>query len=160
MNIAHETREILADLGFSSLREARGRADYLHLVKHERAIGQMDLRNMLTVVPEVLIKEPVYLEANFDIDDKLIKEFKNKAVQQHQARVKLVVKRKLDNRNKTVGGQFAIDIERMLQHELSDKHLSTMPIVYTDDRGRTLIKPEMPARPYTWICWPVLRCLL
>ncbi|MCV6576918.1 MAG: glutamate synthase-related protein [Cohaesibacter sp.] len=143
MNIAHETREILAHLGFSSLREARGRADYLHLVKHERAIGQMDLRAMLSVVPEVIIKEPVYLEANFDIDDRLLKEFKNKAVQQHQSRVKLVVKRKLDNRNKTVGGQFSIDIERMLQHELSDRHISTMPIVYTDDRGRNLIKPEM-----------------
>jgi glutamate synthase (NADPH/NADH) large chain len=143
MNIAHETREILSDLGFTSLREARGRADYLHLVKHERAIGQMDLRNMLTVVPEVFVKEPVYLEANFDIDDRILREFKNKAVQQHQTKAKIVVKRKLDNRNKTVGGQFAIDVERMLQHELSDKHLSTMPMVYTDDRGRNLLKPEM-----------------
>lgn len=142
MNIAHEAREILAELGFKSMREARGRSDYLHLVKHERSIGQMDLRNMLQVVEEVHIKEPVYLEANFSVDDKLLKEFKNAAVQRHQKCVKLEYKKKLDNRNKTVGGQFAIDIERMLQHELSDKHLDSMPMVYTDDRGRKLIKPE------------------
>ncbi|WP_373236488.1 glutamate synthase-related protein [Cohaesibacter celericrescens] len=142
MNIAHEAREILASLGFKSMREARGRSDYLHLVKHKRSIGQMDLRNMLKVVEEVHIKEPVYLEANFEIDDKLLKQFKNEAVQRHQRRAKLVVSRKLDNRHKTVGGQFAIDIERMLQHELSERHLNSMPMVYTDDRGRNLIKPE------------------
>ncbi len=142
MNIAHEAREILADLGFASLRDARGRSDYLHLVKHKRSIGQMDLRNMLRVVPEVKIKEPVYLEANFSVDDKLLRDFKNAAVQRHQKQVKLVYSKKLDNRNKTVGGQFAIDIERMLQHELSDKHLNSMPMVYSDDRGRKLIKPE------------------
>ncbi len=142
LNIAHEVREILADLGFRSLKEARGRADYLHLVKHPSAIGQMDLRRMLQVVHEVKVKEPVYLEAHFDIDDQLLKDFKNQAVQRHQSRIKLVVEKKLDNRNKTVGGQLAIDIERMLQHELSEKHLASMPIIYTDDRGRKLIKPE------------------
>ena len=143
MNLAHEAREILASLGFASMKEARGRSDYLHLVKHERAIGQMDLRNMLRVVEEVKIKEPVYLEANFEVDDWLLKEFKNHAVQRHQRKVKLIYKKKLDNRNKTVGGQLAIDIERMLQHELSDKHLDSMPMVYRDDRGRRLIKPEL-----------------
>ena len=143
MNIAHETREILASLGFRSLKEARGRSDYLHLVKHPSAIGQMDLRNMLKRVREVKIKEPVYLEANFEIDDELLREFKNRAVQRQQPRVKIVVGKKLDNRNKTVGGQFAIDIERMLQHELSEKNISSMPMVYTDDRGRNLLKPEL-----------------
>ena len=143
INLAHEVREILASLGFKSLKEARGRSDYLHLVKHPSAIGQMDLRNMLKVVPEVHVKEPVYLEANFDIDDQLVKEFKNQAVQRHLSRVKIIVEKKLDNRNKTVGGQFAIDIERMLQHELSEKHIASMPMVYTDDRGRNLIKPEL-----------------
>ena len=72
---------------------------------------------MLTVVEEVHIKEPVYLEANFEIDNMLLKEFRNQAIQRHQRSAKLVVTRKLDNRHKTVGGQFAIDIERMLQHE-------------------------------------------
>ncbi|WP_172891542.1 glutamate synthase-related protein [Cohaesibacter sp. ES.047] len=143
LNIAHEAREILASLGFKSMREARGRSDYLHLVKHPRAIGQMDLRKMLTVVEEVHIKEPVYLEANFEIDDMLLKEFRNQAIQRHQRSAKLVVARKLDNRHKTVGGQLAIDIERMLQHEISEKHVKSMPMVYTDDRGRNLIKPEL-----------------
>ncbi len=100
LNIAHECREILASLGFKSMREARGRSDYLHLVKHPSAIGQMNLRNMLQVVKEVHIKEPVYLEANFEIDDIMLKEFKNKAVQRHHRRVKIVIDKKLDNRNK------------------------------------------------------------
>ncbi|WP_321338334.1 glutamate synthase-related protein [Breoghania sp.] len=142
LNIAHEAREIIASLGFRSMREARGRSDYLHLVKHPSAIGQMDLRKMLQVVPEVHVNEPVYLEANFDVDNQLLKQFKNEAVQRHQRRAKLVVSKRLDNRNKTVGGQLAIDIERMLQHELSDRLLDSMPMVYTDDRGRKLIKPE------------------
>ncbi len=142
MNIAHECREILANLGFKSMREARGRSDYLHLIKHPSAIGQMDLRKMLKLVKEVHIKEPVYLEAHYEIDDMLLKDFKNKAVQRHHRNAKLVVEKKLDNRNKTVGGQFAIDIERMLQHEISEKHVKSMPMVYTDDRGRNMLKPE------------------
>ncbi|MEL7529645.1 MAG: FMN-binding glutamate synthase family protein, partial [Pseudomonadota bacterium] len=34
LNIAHETRELLAALGLPSLSEARGRADLLHLIDH------------------------------------------------------------------------------------------------------------------------------
>ena len=142
MNIAHETREILAALGFVSLREARGRSDYLHLLKHERSIGQLDLRNMLKVVEEVHIKDPIYLEAHFDVDDRLLKEFKSQVVQRQQHSAVLCEGIKLTNRDKTIGGQLSIDIERMLQHELSEKQIASMPMLYTDDRGRRLIKPE------------------
>ncbi|WP_068315410.1 glutamate synthase-related protein [Polycladidibacter hongkongensis] len=142
INIAHEVREILARLGFKSLQEARGRADYLHLVAHERSIGQLDLRQMLTCVPEVKINQPVYLEANFDVDDELLKEFRKQVIQRQQTEAVLSKGIKLNNRNKTVGGQLAIDIERTLQYELSDKQANCLPMVYTDDRGRRLIKPE------------------
>lgn len=62
MNIAHETREILAGLGLRSLREARGRSDLLHLLDHPASVGQLDLRAMLAVVEEVKIDNPVYME--------------------------------------------------------------------------------------------------
>jgi glutamate synthase (NADPH/NADH) large chain len=61
MNIAHETREILAALGLRSLREARGRSDFLHLLDHPASVGQLDLRAMLAVVKEVEVANPVYM---------------------------------------------------------------------------------------------------
>lgn len=48
----------------------------------------------------------------------------------------------LNNRNKSVGGQLAIDIERMLNHQLSSEQLQAMPAVMTDDRGRRYLAPE------------------
>ncbi len=69
MNIAHETRELLAALGLPSLRAARGRSDLLHLLDHPSGIGQLDLRAMLAVIPEVHIANPVYMEADYSIDD-------------------------------------------------------------------------------------------
>ncbi|WP_257098553.1 glutamate synthase-related protein [Pseudovibrio flavus] len=142
MNMAHEVREILARLGFKSLQEARGRSDYLHLLAHEKIIGQLDLRKMLAFVPEVKIKKPVYLEANFEIDDQLLIEFRKQVLQRQQETAVLSTDIKLNNRHKTVGGQLAIDIERMLQYELSEKQVACLPMVYTDDRGRRLVKPE------------------
>ena len=51
-NISHEVREIFAELGLKSLREARGRSDLLHLINDPRAVGQMDLSRMLAYFEE------------------------------------------------------------------------------------------------------------
>ncbi|WP_310618896.1 glutamate synthase-related protein [Flexibacterium corallicola] len=142
INIAHEVREILGRLGLKSLREARGRSDYLHLIDHERTIGQLDLRQMLTYVEEVTVDKPVYLEANFEHDDRLLAKFRQLVLQRQQEKAVLCKDIKLNNRNKTVGGQLAIDIERTLQYELSEKQVACLPMVYTDDRGRRLMRPE------------------
>ena len=74
INVAHEVRDILAALGLKSLREARGRTDLLQLLAHQNQVGQIDMHRMLAVLPERPIAEPVYLEANFSVDDALLEE--------------------------------------------------------------------------------------
>ena len=145
MNVAHEVREILARIGLPSLRAARGRADLLHLIEHPREVGQLDLRAMLAVVPEVKVEHPVYLEKDFALDDSWLPSLRQALISNEAERIELgresgssVV---LNNRCKSVGGQLAIDIERMLNHELGAEQLATMPAVLVDDRGRHFLRP-------------------
>ena len=137
LNLAHEVREILATLGLRSLAEARGRAHMLHLMDHPAAVGDLDLRDMLAEVPEVRVEDPVYLEKNFDVDDALLTQMKAQVLDQGQAQVTLRPNQPLTNRNKTVGGQLAIDIERMLNHELD----SLPRAAARDDRGHAFLRP-------------------
>ncbi|ADO44133.1 glutamate synthase-related protein [Ketogulonicigenium vulgare] len=135
LNIAHEVREILANLGLSSLAEARGRADLLHLLDHPASVGQLNLRAMLTVVPEKRIKDPIYLERDYAVDDLLLDQMKA-AFQRGDRQIVLRPNLPLGNRNKSVGGQLAIDIERMLNHQNAD-----LP-AFKDDRGRRYLDAD------------------
>ncbi|WP_416260924.1 glutamate synthase-related protein [Gibbsiella quercinecans] len=141
MNVAHEVREILAWLGLRSLREARGRADLLHLMDHPREVGQLDLRAMLTVVPEVKIAHPVYLEKDFHLDESWVAPLRSALVEQGLTDLELGQGITLNNRYKSVGGQLAIDIERLLNHQLDHTQLANMPAVLFDDRGRHYLHP-------------------
>jgi glutamate synthase (NADPH/NADH) large chain len=137
MNIAHEAREVLAGLGLHSLKEARGRSDLLHLMDHPSTVGEMDLRAMLQVTAEKFVEEPVYLEAEYEIDEALIKDIRHAIFEEKRANVVLGGDGiKLNNRHKTVGGRVAIDLERMLQHELDADALEAVPAVRKDARGR------------------------
>ncbi|MEM7296443.1 MAG: FMN-binding glutamate synthase family protein, partial [Pseudomonadota bacterium] len=118
LNIAHEVREILASLGLKSLDEARGRADLLHLLDHPSSVGRLNLRAMLTAVPENRVAQPIYLERDFSVDDVLIDQVRARLLDAEERAIELRPNKPLNNRNKTVGGQLAIDIERMLNHEL------------------------------------------
>ncbi|MBN00710.1 MAG: glutamate synthase large subunit [Planctomycetaceae bacterium] len=139
LNVAHEVREILASLGLRSLEEARGRADLLHLLDHPSSVGQLNLRNMLSRVPENEVIDPVYLERNFSIDDELIKQVRQEIIEGNKQRVDLRLSKPLSNRNKTVGGQLAIDIERILNHELK-----TLPAAAEQEhRGRRFLSPDV-----------------
>ncbi|NRB03501.1 MAG: glutamate synthase large subunit, partial [Rhodobacteraceae bacterium] len=132
LNIAHEVREILANLGLKSLDEARGRADLLHLLDHPSSVGQLNLREMLTHVPEIKVENPIYLERDFEVDDALLEQVKSRLINGTETKIELRPNAPLNNRNKTVGGQLAIDIERMLNHELTE-----MPAAaFQDKRGR------------------------
>ncbi len=142
LNLSHETREILAEIGMKSLREARGRSDLLHLFDHPRNIGQLDLRKMLTVVPEKIVETPVYLEANYDIDDGFLVEFKKAIISHGQEAIEIGNNVKLNNRNKSVGGQLAIDVERLLNHELNESQIKSSAAISTDIRGRSFLKPD------------------
>lgn len=142
INVAQEVREFLARLGLRSLREARGRSDLLHLMDHPLEVGKLDLRAMLTVVPEQKIAKPVYLEKDFELDDGWVNELKTQLVGAASREIALGAGITLNNRNKSVGGQLAIDIERMLNHELAKEQLAALPAVLKDDRGRHYLAPR------------------
>lgn len=143
MNLAHEVREILAVLGYRSLREIRGKTGLLHLINHKSMVGRLDLTRLLVQVNEVKVEKPIYLEADFSIDDAIIKRFKADIIDGNKQQ--LIIEGddfKLNNRNKTVGGQTAIDIERMLAYELSDEQVTASKIIYTNHHGRRYLAPD------------------
>jgi len=149
MNLAHEVREILAVLGYKSLAEIRGQTDLLHLIEHPSLIGQVDLTKMLAYADVVKIAKPIYLEANFGIDDKIIAKVKAELIDKGQTQVVIEGGEfKLNNRHKTVGGQAAIDIERMLAYQLSDEQLAKTKPVYLNlgkghrAEGRRYLAPD------------------
>ncbi|MEO1475449.1 MAG: glutamate synthase-related protein, partial [Pseudomonadota bacterium] len=134
LNLSHEVREILASIGLKSLDEARGRADLLHLLDHPSSVGQLNLRSMLVHVPEKRVENPTYLERDYAVDEKFIKTVRDRLINRKQSHTKLGRGIVLNNRNKSVGGQLSVDIERMLNYELED--VSDYPAVLEDDRGR------------------------
>lgn len=142
LNIAHETREILADLGLTSLREARGRADLLHLINHSSQVGQLDLRAMLSRAEEIRVEDPVYLEKDFQHDDRFVETLRRDLFDNNLNIVHLRPNAKLNNCNKTVAGQLAIDIERMLNHQLEEVELQRTGAVMTDCRGRKFLDAD------------------
>ena len=136
LNIAHETRELLARLGLRSLRDARGRSDLLHLLDHPSSVGALDLRAMLTVVPEVRVEDPVYLEKDYALDDAWVEALRVALVDEQRTRIDLGEGVRLTNSNKSVGAQLAVDIERMLNHE----DLGAVAAALTDERGRRWLR--------------------
>ncbi len=142
LNVAHEVREILARLGLRSLREARGRADMLHLMDHPLEVGCLDLRAMLTVVPEVHIASPVYLEKDFTLDSAWGETLQQQLVNEARSEILLGNGITLNNRHKSVGGQLAIDIERLLNHQLDAATRDGLSAVLGDDRGRHYLAPH------------------
>ena len=132
LNICHEVREILASLGFCSLDDARGRSDLLHLLDHPSAVGKLNLRKMLTRVAEPNIENPIYIERDYSIDDQFSDEVKRYLTDPTMNNLTLKPTAKLNNRNKSVGGQLSLDIERLLNYQLNDGESCS----YRDPRGR------------------------
>tara|TARA_B100001057_G_scaffold216046_1_gene216338 strand:- start:2167 stop:7755 length:5589 start_codon:yes stop_codon:yes gene_type:complete len=139
LNVAHEVREILAELGFSSLRESRGRTDLLHLFDHPSSIGQLNLRNMLTRVEEKKVKEPIYLEKDYSLDEQIFCQFKKLFFTGKSESFEIVVDKPLGNRNKSVGGQLSIDIERFLNYESNDVKNYSKRL----ENGRVILKSKI-----------------
>ena len=135
LNVAHEVREILATLGFSNLRAARGRSDLLHLLDHPSSVGQLNLRSMLLPMTEKKIAKPQYVERDFYVDDLLLPAVQAFIQESKEPQLVIELEKPLNNRNKSVGGQLAVDIERMLNHE---KAISSKS-VFKDNRGRRFL---------------------
>ncbi|WP_255376219.1 glutamate synthase-related protein, partial [Oleiphilus sp. HI0066] len=127
INLAHEVREVLAELGFASLREVRGRTDLLQLIRHPNLIGQLDMRALLRVPnAKTLDEEAVALEANFEPDQAYIDEAYERFFEAQLASLEIEGPR-LTNCNKTTGGQFSIDVERHLNYELTEEQCTAHP---------------------------------
>jgi len=136
LNIAHEVRSILGHLGFRSLQEARGRADQLHLLDHPASIGKLNLRRMLAFVEEKRVEDPVYLERDFTIDDRLWESVRPSLFEKGGSTISFEDPIRLGNRNKSVGGQLAIDVERYLNHEDPE---GVAPSAVQDPNGRRFL---------------------
>ncbi len=138
LNVAHEVREILASLGYQSLAEIRGKTELLHLANHYSIVGRLDVTGLLKPVDLVRIAKPVYLEADFTADDKLIEQLLNHYFDSQEPQITLDAG-KLNNRNKSTGGQLSIDIERALNYQ--DKGLNH-PSLITASNGRRFFDAE------------------
>ena len=117
LNVAHEVREILAKIGFKSLKKIRGHTNLLHLTNSSSTVGEVDLRDMLKEIKTKKVKSPIYLEKDFSIDDKFYNLVKKNLFSKNSRNIDLGKGLTLSNRNKTFGGQLSIDIERLINHE-------------------------------------------
>ncbi|MCH2157420.1 MAG: glutamate synthase-related protein [Oleiphilaceae bacterium] len=142
INLAHEVREVLAELGFASLREVRGRTDLLQLIRHPNLIGQLDMRALLRVPnAKTLDEEAVALEANFEPDQAYIDEAYERFFEAQLASLEIEGPR-LTNCNKTTGGQFSIDVERHLNYELTEEQCTAHPAIDTLSNGRVVLRED------------------
>ena len=141
MNVAHEVREIIARLGHTSLTEIRGKTNLLHLIDHPTMVGQLDFTKLLAQVDEKKINNPIYLDADFSIDDKTTEKIKASVIKGEQI-IFEGAGFKLNNCNKTVGGQTAIDIERFVNYEMDEQQVSHATQVYTNQHNRRYLAPN------------------
>ncbi|RDH11444.1 glutamate synthase-related protein [Tsukamurella pulmonis] len=146
LNVAHDVRGLLARLGLRSLREARGRTDLLQLLEHPAAVGHLDVRAMLHAPAPRTVVAPVYLEKDYSVDDHLLREVRDRLFTANAESI-TVAGIALSNPNKSVGGQLAVDLERLLNHPEADQRGAFAgvpvpddhPAVLTDERGRRFL---------------------
>ncbi|MBV7434921.1 hypothetical protein KRX19_07760 [Cardiobacteriaceae bacterium TAE3-ERU3] len=132
MNVAHDVRRLLAELGFASLQELRGRADLLHLIDHPNLIGRYRMDGMLQHVQFDLGKPAIALEADFSYDDAVWEQFEQAFSGMGEDDYLAIDVDRLSNTHKTAGGQFGIDVERYLNYSFKDDHAKVINL--TDGR--------------------------
>lgn len=116
INLAQEIREILAYLGFKNLTDLRGRGDLLHLLHHKELIGNLYLQKLLPALNPKKIDDPTYIQPSYPIDDTIIDAVKKTILKGDKKSVFDNIL--LDNRQRSVGGKTAINIERILSYSL------------------------------------------
>ena len=77
------------------------------------------------------------MEKDFSVDDQLIGLVKKSLLDNKEKKFNLKDSLLLNNRNKSVGGQLAIDIERTLNYYLEGR---SFPSLLTDHRGRSYLQ--------------------
>ncbi|MEM9574410.1 MAG: glutamate synthase large subunit, partial [Pseudomonadota bacterium] len=98
-----------------------------------------NLRNMLQNVEEMFVADPVYLERDYSVDDLLLERVEEALFEKGEESIIIAGEMlHLNNRNKSVGGQLSIDMERKLNHHFSAK----LPAIRSDNRGRRSLRPN------------------
>ena len=138
LNMAHEVREILAYLGFTSLLQIRGRTDLLHLLHHQDLTGFIDCQALLTPVVEQVPTKPKYVQPCFAKDDRIIDAVKQTIKDGVPA---MFDYGNLDCCHKSVGAQTAIDIERLLSWQMTPQQRKTSAVITTNGK-RPVLKPD------------------
>jgi glutamate synthase (NADPH/NADH) large chain len=141
INLGHEVREVLASLGYESLGEIRGKTHLLNLINHDSMVGQLDMQAFLREVEVIKVKSPIYLEANFDPDDQYIIDFKREIIENKKEKI-VIEGPVLDNNNKTTGGQFSVDVERMINYELDSEIVDKHPSIIELNNGRKVLSQD------------------
>ncbi|MGB0371377.1 MAG: glutamate synthase-related protein [Opitutales bacterium] len=143
LNIAHDVRRILARLGYKSLKDIRGKSRLLHLIDHATIHGKLDFRDFLGEVEEKVVENPIYVQAEYAKDDivwpKVLEDMMKGNAEQ------LVFEGpdfKLENRDKTMGGQLAIDIERYLAHQMPPDAEIQSPAIKVGKKGRKFLAAD------------------
>ncbi|MFT4125290.1 MAG: glutamate synthase-related protein [Gordonia sp. (in: high G+C Gram-positive bacteria)] len=142
LNVAHDVRELLARLGLPDLAAARGRADLLRLIDHPALVGRLRPEAMLVAVDSPEIADPVYCERDYAVDDALGDQVWAALATPGTTSVRTapVV---LGNRNRSVGAQLAVDIERRLNFADGP----ALGGVLADNRGRRFLGPDTVVVP-------------
>ncbi|MCV2402535.1 glutamate synthase-related protein [Marinomonas sp. C2222] len=141
INLAHEVREILASMGYPSLRSIRGKSQLMALINHKSLIGRLDMTGMLREADTITYEKPVYLEADFTPDDNYLVEFEQNFIKQQAASIDIQGPA-LHNCNKTTSGQFAVDIERILNYTLSEEEKRAHPSIMQLSNGRWVLAQD------------------
>ncbi|MEM9355118.1 MAG: glutamate synthase-related protein [Pseudomonadota bacterium] len=140
INVALEARDVLANLGLASLRDARGRTDLLHLLEHPATVGQIDVSKMLAVADEFRVDRPIYVAADYNRDERQWSQVRDVLGSGRKQSVRIVENARLNNRDKSIGARLSIDIERWLNHELTAAEADQLPAVLIDGRGRRFLQ--------------------
>ncbi|MGV7903891.1 hypothetical protein PJN93_29200, partial [Mycobacterium kansasii] len=118
----------------------------LQLLEHPAAVGHLDVRAMLHAPAPRTVDDPVYLEKDYAVDDRLLTEVRDRLFGGNAESI-VIDGVALANPNKSVGGQLSIDLERLLNHPEADQRGAFVgvtvpdghPAVLTDDRGRRFL---------------------
>ena len=138
INLAHEVREILAAIGYPSLRAIRGKSQLMSLISHSAIVGRLDMTGMLREVETISYSHPVYLEADFSADDQYLIAFKRDFINTNDNTIDIKGPA-LNNCHKTTTGQFSIDVERMLNYQLSEQQKIDHPAIMQLQNGRWVL---------------------
>ena len=99
-----------------------------------------------------LDEQCIYMERDFAVDDEFLVHVRQALIDNKQLSITVPESRHLNNCNKSVGGQLAIDLERILNHELADIDL---PAVLQDQRGRRYLR-EASVDSRHFLLWELL----